>query len=308
VTGHSHRIAVQEGDRTKLYGAAAVTVAMVVVQFVGVALTGSLALLADTFDKVVDLAGVAVAIGVAVLAARPATSRRTWGLRRLEVLAGSARAIVMLVLSVIVVVQAINQLRNPPDAVPRELIWFGAFGLLANLVKLFILTRGVSSSFNMRAVVLDAWNDALGSIGVLVAAIVLMTTGYARADAIASIVIVTIIAPRALQLLRETANVLLEATPPEIDLDAIRQDLEGVAGVIAVHDLHAQLIDANFPTLSAHVTVDNSIFQDAKRVRQVLDQLEELATVKAETPIEHTTFQLEPNLIGTKEPMPKGTR
>jgi cobalt-zinc-cadmium efflux system protein len=201
-----------------------------------------------------------------------------------------------LALAVLVVVQAVERLRNPPEMPPRELIWFGVFGLVANLIKLLILTRGATASFNMRAVLLDAWNDALGSIGVLTAAIIMTTTGFARADAIASILIVAVIAPRAAQLLWETANVLLEATPANLNLDTIRAELEKVPGVIAVHDLHASQIDSSLPTLSAHLTVADNVFQSATRVRQMLDELEAGVTANAEVPINHTTFQLEPRL------------
>jgi len=193
-----------------------------------------------------------------------------------------------------IVVEAIGRLRQPPALPPRELIWFGVFGLVANIIKLLVLIRGKSSSFNMRAVIIDAWNDALGSIGVLLAAIIMATTGFTRTDAIVSILIIAIIAPRAVQLLRETANVLLEATPPGLDLAQAREELANVPGVFEVQDLHASLIDSGLPTISCHLVVDPLVFTSAARVRELLDALEYCATEKFGIPVRHTTFQLEP--------------
>jgi len=283
-----------EANRRQLYLVLAITLAMVAVQLVGVLFTGSLALLADTYDKIVDLAALVFSLVTVILVARPETPKRSWGLRRLEVIAGCVRAAITLGLAITILVEAVGRLRQPPELPHTELIWFGVFGLVANIAKLLVLLRGASTSFNMRAVLIDAWNDALGSIGVLIAAIIMATTGFTRADAIVSILIIAVIAPRAFSLLKETTNVLLEASPPGLDLAAVRGELSRVPGVMQVQDLHATLIDAGLPTISAHLVVAPSVFTSADAVRELLDKLETCATTEFGIPVHHTTFQLEP--------------
>lgn len=297
--GHDHDHGAG-GDRRKLAITFALACAVVVMQVVGAILTGSIALLADTVHTLTDAAGSGVALFVEKVMHRPATNHRTWGLRRLEVLTVCARAAVLLAVGIYVIVEGIQRLLRPPEVPGPELIVFGALGLLANLISLFVLTRGDSGSFNMRAAVLEVLNDAIGSIGVLVAAIVMAVTGWERADALAGLLIAALIVPRAFRLLRETADVLLESTPPGLDLDDVRRDLLNLDHVIAIHDLHASLVSSGLPTLSAHVVVDDSCFQDG-HAREILDRLQHRALAHFGIPIEHTTFQLEPPVHASHE-------
>jgi len=293
--GHSHDHGSQGGptDRRKLTITFALACAVVIMQVVGAILTGSIALLADTVHTVTDAAGSGVALTVDKVMHRPPTADRTWGLRRLEVLTVCARAAVLLGVGIYVIVEGFQRLLRPPEIPGVELVIFGGLGLIANLVSLFILTRGRSESFNMRAAVLETLNDAIGSVGVLIAAIVMALTGWQRADAIAGLLIAALIVPRALKLLRETVEVLLEATPPGLDLAAVREDLLSLDHVIAVHDLHASLVSSGLPTLSAHVVVEESCFRDG-HTRELLDRLQHRALSHFGIPIEHTTFQIEP--------------
>jgi len=287
---HNHGVG---GDRRKLAITFALACAVVVMQVIGAVVTGSIALLADTVHTLTDAAGSGVALFVEKVMHRPATSRRTWGLRRLEVLTVCARAAVLLAVGIYVIFEGVQRLLRPPEVPGAELIAFGALGLAANLASLFVLTRGSSDSFNMRAAVLEVLNDAIGSIGVLVAAVVMAVTGWQRADALAGLLIAALIVPRAFRLLKETADVLLESTPPGLDLDEVRRDLLNIEHVQAVHDLHASLVSSGLPTLSAHVVVDDSCFVDG-HARQILDRLQHRAAAHFGIPIEHTTFQIEP--------------
>lgn len=147
-------------------------------------------------------------------------------------------------------------------------------------------------SFNIRAAFLEVLNDALGSVAVIVAAVVIATTGWQQADTVAALLIGALILPRALRLLRETVNVLLETTPPGLDLDAVREHLLEVDHVESVHDLHASLIATGLPTLSAHVVVDDSCFHDG-HAPQILDALQQCVAEHFDVSVEHSTFQLE---------------
>ncbi|GIG24188.1 cation diffusion facilitator family transporter [Cellulomonas denverensis] len=287
---HDHGI---PDDRRRLTIAFGLTATILVAQAVGAWLTGSLALLVDTAHMLTDTAGLAMALFAAHLVRRPATARRTWGLRRAEVLAALAQAAVLLVVGVYVLIEAVRRFAHPPEIPSTELVIFGVIGLLANIASLAVLAGRRSASFNLRAAFLEVLNDALGSVGVIVAALVIATTGWQQADAVAGLLIGILIVPRAAKLLRETGSVLLESTPPGLDLDAVRTHLEGIDHVRGVHDLHASLIATGLPVISAHVVVDDSCFTDGHTAR-ILDQLQECVAEHFEVSVAHSTFQIEP--------------
>lgn len=298
---HDHRPAVASADnRARLAVAFGITATIVVVQAVGAVLTGSLALLVDTAHMLVDASGLLVALVAANLVLRPPTAQRTWGLRRAEVLAALAQAAVLLAVGVYVLVEGVQRLFAPPEIPAAELVVFGVIGLAANVVALSVLASGRSASFNMRAAFLEVLADALGSVGVIVAAVVIATTGWHQADAVAGLLIGVLIVPRAARLMRETAAVLLETTPPGLDLDDVRRHLLEIDHVRAVHDLHASLIATGLPILSAHVVLDDECFVDG-HAPQVLDLLQECVATHFDVAVEHSTFQLEPAGHGVHE-------
>jgi len=173
------------------------------------------------------------------------------------------------------------------------MVVFGIVGLVGNLASMLVLTRdtgaGRSGTFNMRAAVVEVANDALGSV----AALVIATTGWLRADAVVSIGIGLLILPRTLRLLQETAEVLLEATPRGLDLALVREHLLALDHVRGVHDLHATQIATGLPVLTAHVVLDDSCFLDGHAPR-MLDQLQACVAADFRVAVEHSTFQLEP--------------
>ena len=287
---HAHDL---PDDRRRLTIAFALTSTVLIAQAVGAWITGSLALLVDTAHMLTDAAGLAMALFAAHLVRRPATARRTWGLRRAEVLAALAQAAVLLAVGVYVLIEGIGRLSSPPEIPSSELVIFGVIGLLANVASLLVLAGRRSSSFNLRAAFLEVANDALGSLGVIVAAIVIATTGWQQADAVAGLLIGVLIVPRAITLLRETGAVLLESTPRGLDLDAVRGHLEKMEHVRGVHDLHASLIATGLPVITAHVVVDDSCFTDGHTAR-ILDQLQECVAEHFDIAVEHSTFQIEP--------------
>lgn len=289
--GHSHG-PPEDGHRGRLAIAFGITASIVVAQAVGVVVTGSLALLVDTAHLLVDAGGLGIALVAAHVAARPPTARRTWGFRRAEVLAALAQAAVLLAVGVFVVVEAVQRLREPATIPGPELVVFGAIGLVGNLAALAVLAARRSASLNLRAAFLEVLNDALGSVAVIVAAVVITTTGWQYADTVAALVIGALILPRAVRLLHETAAVLLESTPPGLDLDEVRTHLLRVEHVREIHDVHASLIATGLPQLSAHVVVDTGCFRDGHAGR-ILDELQDC--VRDHFGVEHTTFQVEPD-------------
>jgi cobalt-zinc-cadmium efflux system protein len=292
MTGHDHAH-TREGSVRRLAVVLALTATVLVVEVVGPVVSGSLALLADAGHMLTDTAGLLIAYLAVGLTARPASGRRTWGYQRAEVLAATLQAAVLLAVGVYVLVEGVRRLVTPPEVITSAMVVFGAVGLAGNILAILLLARSRRGSLNMRAAFLEVVNDALGSVAVLVAALVIATTGWQRADAVVSILIGLLILPRTLHLLRETTDVLLESAPRGLDLDEVRQHLLSIDHVHAVHDLHASQIASQLPVLTAHVVVDDTCFHDG-HAPQMLDQLQTCLASHFPVSIEHSTFQLEP--------------
>ncbi|MEU4362228.1 cation diffusion facilitator family transporter [Promicromonospora sp. NPDC023987] len=290
---HDHGAMGAEDHRGRLAVAFGITTAILLAQAVGAWLTGSLALLVDTAHMLTDASGLLVALITASIMLRPATSRRTWGYRRLEVLAALAQAALLLAVGAYVLIEGVQRLVSPPEIPSTELVIFGVIGLVGNIASMLVLAGQRSANFNLRAAFLEVLNDALGSVGVILAAVVIATTGWQQADSIAGLLIGALIVPRAIKLLRETTSVLLETAPPGLDLDQVRAHLLRADHVQGVHDMHASLIATGLPILSAHVVVDQECFKDG-HAPQILDGLQECVATHFDVPVEHSTFQLEP--------------
>ena len=288
--GHGHGHVPPGGHRGRLALVLGLTCVVLVVQVVGAVLTGSLALLADAGHLLTDVFGLTLAVVAAVLSRRPVSDQRTWGFRRAEVLAAAAQAAVLLAVGVFVLVEGVRRLVSPPDVASGGMLVFGAIGLAANLVGIAILLGARTADLNLRAAFLEVVNDALGSLAVLIAAAVIATTGWLRADAVASLVIGALIVPRTLLLLRDSVDVLLESTPRDLDLGAVREHLMAMPHVRDVHDLHASQVATGLPVLTAHVVVDDSCFHDG-HLASMLDDLQRC--LAADFAVEHSTFQLE---------------
>lgn len=294
--GHSHvptpdQLATPD-FRRKLAIAFGITVTILLAQAVGTVLTGSLALLTDTIHMLIDSSGLLVALVAATLMRRPPSPTRTWGFRRVEVLAALAQATVLAAVGVYVVVEAVSRLQDPPEVPSTMLIVFGVIGLLGNIASLAVLASDRRANLNMRAAFLEVLNDALGSVGVIVAAIVIATTGWQRADAIAGLFIAVLIVPRAVTLIREAVTILLESTPRGLDLEKVREHILSREHVLDVHDLHASTVATGLPIVSAHVVVDDECFRDGHAV-ETLRALKSCLAGHFDVAIHHSTFQLE---------------
>lgn len=276
-------------SRLRLAAVLGVTVAVLLVEIIGAALTGSLALLADAGHVLTDVGGLAAAVGAATLAMRPAAGRRTFGNHRFEVLAATANALLLFAVGGYVLLEAARRLGDPPEVPSVSLLVFGLIGLLGNLVSLRILTPVRDDGLNVRGAFLEVLGDALGSVAVVVAAVVIWLTGWQRADVVASVLIALLILPRTWRLFRESVDVLLEAAPKDLDLPAVRRHILGMDGVLEVHDVHAWAITSGMCAVSAHVVVEDAPGCTDGRV---LDRLADC--LRVDFGIEHSTFQLEP--------------
>lgn len=276
----------------RLAVALGIAVALFVIQLIGARLTGSLALLADTVHVAVDAAGLLIGFGAAMIARRPTSQRHTWGWQRAEVLGALFQAMVLIGVGAYIVVEALRRMWEPVEVPGGMLLWFGVFGLFGNLIAFAVLTTGSNQSLNLRAATLEVLADALGSVAVIISALLIQFAGWAGADSIAALLIGVLVMPRAFGVFREAMNVLLEATPPGLDLTEVRGHLLGVDQVRSVHDLHASRVSTSVPVLTAHVVLDESCFDNGESIA-VLQQLRSCVAEHFPVSIEHSTFQLE---------------
>ena len=296
--GHDHGTGVAHRGRLALVLALSLTVLLVeaVVAF----LTGSLALLADAGHVLGDSFGIVMALAAISVAqmGRPG-SRRTFGYHRTEVIAAGINGLALLALCGWIVVSAVRRLGDAPEIDASLVLWAGGVGLVVNLLGLVLLRGGARENLNVRGAYLEVLGDALGSVAVLVSALIILTTGWHAADAVASLVIAAMILPRAISLLREVAEVLLEGTPRGVDLEELRRHILSADGVIDVHDLHVWTITSGMPVMSAHVVVDDTVTRMGE-AHEVLDRLR--ACLADHFDVEHSTFQIEPAGHADSEP------
>ncbi len=282
---HAHRSSAA-ANRDRLVAVLCLNFVIFWVEVAGAWAANSLALLADAGHMLTDVTGLAMALLAIWFAGRPATSGRTFGYLRLEVLAAGVNATLLFGIGAFVLVQAWQRLSRPPDVASTLMLAVAVVGLVANGVSLALLRQVQRESLNMRGAYLEVLGDLVGSAAVLVAATVISLTGWTPADAVASVLIGILILPRTLSLLGEATNVLLEATPKGVDLDEVRAHIARARGVRDVHDLHAWTITSGLNVLSAHVVIGPEV-----ATPQVLDEL--CRCLSGDFDIEHSTFQLE---------------
>jgi cobalt-zinc-cadmium efflux system protein len=295
-SGHGHELTATNAHRKRLLVVLVITFVVLIAEVIGGLIAGSLALLADAGHMLTDSTGLIMALIAAALATRAATVRRTFGLQRAEVLAALANALLLVGVAVWVLIMAVERLRNPAEIRSGLMLAVAVVGVLANLAGLLVLRPAQSTSLNMRGAYLEVFGDLVGSLAVIIAAVLILITGWTPFDAIASLAIVVLIIPRAWSLLREVVDVLLEATPHGVDLEEVRDHMRRVRGVVDVHDLHAWTITSGVPVLSAHVIVDHACISEG-RSGEVLDRLGEC--LGGHFDVSHCTFQLEP--VGHQE-------
>ncbi|KQX74792.1 cation diffusion facilitator family transporter [Aeromicrobium sp. Root472D3] len=291
--GHDHAHGTGVQHRGRLAIVLALSLGVLVVEAVVAAITGSLALLADAGHVLGDSFGIVMALAAITVAQRGGGpgSRRTFGYQRTEILAAGLNGLILLGLAVWVTSSAVSRFGDAPELDGGLILVAGATGLVVNVVGLVLLRGGSQESLNVRGAYLEVVGDALGSVAVLVSAVVILLTGWYAADAIASLTIAAMIVPRAVSLLRDVVEVLLESTPEHVDLAELRDHIVGTDGVKDVHDLHVWTITSGMPVMSAHVVVDDDV-TGMVEAHAVLDRLR--GCLAEHFDVEHSTFQIEP--------------
>jgi cobalt-zinc-cadmium efflux system protein len=279
-----------EGSRSKssraLVVVLALTATFTVVEVVGGLLTGSLALLADAGHMLSDNLSLGLALFAAWLAGRPATPERSFGYQRAEILAALFNGVTLVAVSIWIFTEAYSRLREPTEILGGWMLAVAALGLLVNIAGALILSRSEGENLNVQGALRHVVADALGSVGAIVAALVIVLTGWRYADPLVSVAIGLLILASSWTLLRDSTNILLEATPRGIDAEKVGRRMASAEGVVEVHDLHIWTITSGFPALSAHVLVGRN--EDCHARRRQLEKL-----LEHEYGISHTTLQVD---------------
>jgi cobalt-zinc-cadmium efflux system protein len=278
-------------DERPLLVALGLLTAFVVGEVIAAFAAHSLALIADAGHMVTDVLALAAAVVAARLAKRPAVGHWTFGLARAEVLSAAGNGITLLVVAGVVTFEAVQRLVHPADVGGATVIVVAAIGLAVNLVVTAVLHRADQGSMNVRGAVAHVLTDAYAFAATIVAGVVVVTTGWRRADPIASLVVVLLLLRAAYGLLRESGRVLLEAAPSDVDLALVRRHLLESPYVVDLHDLHVWTVTSGLPAVSVHVVVADECFAQG-RAGSVLDNLQSCLTGHFD--VEHSTFQLEP--------------
>ena len=290
--GSTGTAAAQHAGRLKW--ALGLTATYMVAEVVGGLVTGSLALLADAAHMMTDVGGLALALLAIRFAAREATPQRTYGYLRMEVLSALTNAVVLLLLTVYILYEAYQRFQAPPEIRSGPMLVVAAIGLVVNLISMRLLAGGSSESLNVKGAYFEVLSDMLGSIGVIVASLLIMWKGWVLADPIIGAGIGLFIVPRTWTLLKQVAHILMEGTPPNVDLAILERKLLEIAGVTAVHDLHVWTVTSGFDAMSGHLVV-----ADLSRGREALREARRV--LKDNFGIDHVTIQIENEAIRAEE-------
>ena len=261
------------------------TLALLVAEVVGGLLSNSLALLADAGHMLTDAGALALSLFVAWMCRQPSTPQKTYGFLRWEIIAALLNGTTLLVISGFIVWEAFQRLETPEPIAGGMMLWFATAGLIVNIVAAWILHGVRASSLNVRGAYLHVLGDLLASVGTIVAAAIVHFTGWLAADPVASLISTVLIIGSAWRLVREAVDVLLEAAPPHIALEAVRSRLEALDGVESVHDLHVWTVTSGVVAMSVH-----AIVREPEHHQDVLERAHDLLQ---EMGIQHVTIQLE---------------
>lgn len=283
------QLSVTAKNRRSLWIVFGLTFTYFLVEVVGGLVTNSLALLADAAHMLTDVGGLGLALFAAWMSSKPATPQRTYGYYRVEILAALANAVVLFLMAFFILFEAYRRFCEPPEVASGPMMAVAAVGLVVNLIGIGLLRRTSGDSLNMKGAYLEVVGDLLGSVGVLIAGVMMLTTGWYYADPLFGVGIGLFILPRTWGLMRQAVDVLLEATPAHINLAEVEKTIVGIQGVASVHDLHVWTITSGIDALSAHAVLAEGVgptVADAAAERVA-------AAVKEKFGIGHTTIQVE---------------
>ncbi|MDA8297821.1 MAG: cation diffusion facilitator family transporter [Actinomycetota bacterium] len=289
-TGHGHGVAAG-ADLRLLVVTLGLIAAFMVGEVVAAMVSGSLVLFADAGHLLTDVGALGASIWAARLAARPAGGVWTFGLKRAEILSAAGNGATLVAVGVVITIEAIARLVHPPQVEGAVVLAVALAGALVNVVATAVLARANRASLNVKGAFLHLLTDFYAFLGTAAAGLVILLTGWSRADAVASLLVAALMGRAAWGLLRDAGQILLERAPKEVSLEEVRAHIVGIEHVLGVHDLHAWTVTSNLATLSAHVVVEDHCFASG-HAPQVLDALQRC--LGAHFDLEHSTFQLEP--------------
>lgn len=285
-SGHSHAVSAGQNEKP-LWIALLLTAAFLTAELVGGVLTNSLALISDAAHMFTDAAALAISLAAIRIGRRPADSKRTFGYYRFEILAAAFNAILLFLVAIYIVYEAYDRLKNPPEIESTVMLFIAAAGLVINLISMRLLSAGKDQNLNMKGAYLEVWSDMLGSVGVIIGALIIRTTGWGWVDSAIAVGIGLWVLPRTWTLLRESVNILLEGVPDGIGIGELSEAMRTVPGVRSIHDIHVWSISSGKTSLTVHVVTDvpHSGWPDlTDAVRAMLAK---------DFDIGHTTVQLE---------------
>jgi len=289
---HAHGIA--GANERSLWMVLALTTAFMAAEVAGGILTSSLALISDAAHMFTDAAALAIALAAIKIGKRAADHKRTFGYYRFEILAAAFNAMVLFVVAGYILYEAYQRFRHPPEIQSAGMLVIALIGLAVNFAGMRMLQRGADASLNVKGAYLEVWSDMLGSLGVILAAVVIYFTQWAWVDALVAVGIGLWVLPRTWKLLRESLNILLEGVPLDVELDKIEQALLAVPGVREIHDLHVWALTSGKNSLTAHLVLDAGGDEQS-----VLGAATEM--LAARFSIHHITLQIEAAACAIKD-------
>ena len=283
--GHSHALPTSQNEKY-IWIALGLTSTFLVVEVIGGLITGSLALISDAAHMLTDTMALAIALAAIRIARRAPDAKRTFGYHRFEILAAAFNAVLLFLVAMYILYEAYQRFRSPAEIQSTGMLVIAVFGLLVNLVSMRLLSGGKDASLNVKGAYLEVWSDMLGSVGVIVGALVIRYTGWEWVDSLIAVLIGFWVLPRTWILLKESINILLEGVPEGMDIEQVQGALRAVPGVVSVHDFHLWAVTSGKASLTAHVVYDT-----AYPAEQLLPVLKEV--LASQFAVYHTTLQFE---------------
>lgn len=290
--GHMHHLEASEGNRKGLIIALSITASIMFLEFFGGIFTNSLALLSDSGHMFSDAASLLMSLIAITFAARAATATKSYGFHRFEILAALFNGITLFVVAGFIIMEAVKRFQTPPTVASGTMIIIACVGLLANLLSAWFLMRkgDVKNNLNLRSAYLHVIGDALGSVGAIIAGIIMIIFKWYYADPLISVIVALIILKGAWGVLKHSIHILMEGVPPHVQAYDIRSALASIDGVMDIHDMHIWTITSGLDALSCHIRV-----RDDADPQQVLQAA--IVLIEQQFHIEHTTFQIETSQI-----------
>lgn len=291
--GHNHAIPTTQNEKY-LWIALGLTSLFLVIETVGSWITGSLALLSDAAHMITDASALIISLAAIRVGKKPADTKRTFGYYRFEILAAAFNCILLFAIAIYILYEAYDHLKNPPQIQSSGMLVIAGLGLIINLISMKLLSIGKDHSLNIKSAYLEVWSDMLGSLGVIIGALLIKFTAWTWVDPAIAIAIGLWVLPRTWILLKDTVNILLEGVPKEIDLKQLKASIYQIKGVVNIHELHVWAITSGKVSLTAHIVISG-----AENCNSILDEVRHLLSTKFG--ITHTTLQHEVRLCSTEE-------